>query len=425
MILERWRQVTTRWVLGLLLLTSLGCAVLDLGEPPRDPVPATLPDPTATPSPVPPTATPTSVPPSPTPDPCPARDRDLDPPVLSDDLEANITAIEAYLDQGGGPERVELREEDTVLQGDLTGGGSPEVVFSLVDLTSEQIPPKSHLVVFTCQAGGMRLLYRYEPGDWYGLNLIAVEDLTQDGVADLVFADVSCGAHTCWHTPYVWSWAGDDFVNHVTDALQFPYPDFWITENALDVVSGGIGSVGAGPQRPVTTTLAWDGEQVAIVAEVTGPPTFRYHAFIDGERTFAAEDLDAAAALYERVLQDDVLTAWGASVSPEEEHDALRALAQWRLVILNVAQGDSVAAESRYATLMASPQPLPVRDAVMSLAERFWRAYERDGEVSAACAYAVDNVTAQVVLDFLYGFGYANPVYDAPDLCPHLRMGTR
>jgi hypothetical protein len=160
---------------------------------------------------------------------------------------------------------------------------------------------------------------------------------------------------------------------------------------------------------------------VTITAEETAPPTYRYHAFVDGETAFAAGDLVRAEAHYQRVAQDETLTAWGAAASPEAEHDGLKALGQWRLIILDVTQDDSAAAESGYAALMASPQPMAVRSAVMTLAERFWRAYQRDGNLSGACAYAVDGEASQIVIDFLNSFGYANPVFEGEDLCPHLR----
>jgi hypothetical protein len=380
---------------GLLLIVALGCGLVELTAPTRDPVPATLPDPSATPSLIPPTATSTPAP-SPTPDLCPAG-QDLPSPQFTDNLEENIAALHDYLDQGGDPQRIALRDDDVLLRGDLTGNGAQELVFGLVDPLAEQIVPRVNLVIFTCQVGGIAQLYRYEPAEWSGLELIAIEDMTADGVADLVFSDFSCGAHTCFHTPVVWSWEGGDFVNRIEDALQFPYPDFHLEDGALTVVSHGIGSVGAGPQRPVTTTLAWTGELVGITEETTAPPTYRYHAFVDGDLAFAAGDLAEAGALYRRVAQDETLTAWGAMLSPEEEHDALKALGQWREVILALSQDDTTAAESTYTDLIASPQPMAVREAVQVVAERFWRAYQRDGDISGACTYAVGDEAAQVL----------------------------
>ena len=407
---------------GLLLLTS-GCALLDLVNPTSVPVPSTLTEPasisTATPSPSPPMPTLPPVP-SPTTNPCPAT-QDLVPPVRTGGLDAVADALKAYLDQGGDPDRVLLEPQESLLRGDLTGDGSAEMVFGLIDPESPQIPLEGRLVIFTCRAGGVERLYQYAPGDWHGLELIAVADLTADGVADLVFSDVSCGAHTCWHTPYVWSWAGSDFVNNVTGPLQFPYPVFEVQGGALVVVSGGVGSVGAGPQRPLTTTLSWVGDAITVTGEISAPPAYRYHALVDGDAAFAVGDLAAAQSLYQRVLQDETLTAWGAYATPEEEQQWLRALGRWRLLILNATQGLDADAEAQHAALTADPQPGVPGYPLVAPAERFWRSYQRDGDAEAACRYAVDTDEALAVLDFLNGFGYANPLFEADDLCPYLR----
>jgi len=407
---------------GLLLLT-LGCALFDLVDPTSVPVPPTLTEPTSisTPTLSPSSPVPTLPPvPSATTSPCPII-QDLAPPPRTGDLDAVSDALEAYLDRGGDPDRVLLEPQESLLRGDLTGDGSPEMVFGLIDPESPQIPPESRLVIYTCRAGGVKRLYQYSPGEWYGLELIAVTDLTTDGVADLVFSDFSCGAHTCWHTPYVWSWAGSDFVNHVTGALQFPYPVYEVQRGALVVVSGGVGSVGAGPQRPLTTTLAWVGDAVTVTDEVSAPPVTRYHALVDGDSAFAGGDLTAARSLYQRVLEDETLTAWGAYTIPEEEHQWLRALGRWRLLILNATQGLDGDAEAQHAALTADHEPGVPGYPLVVLADRFWRSYQRDGNAEAACRYATDTDEALIVLDFLNGFGYANPLFEADDLCPYLR----
>jgi hypothetical protein len=417
-ILARLRRVVS---VGLLSLT-LGCALFDLVNPTSVPVPPTLTEPasrsTMTPSPSPPMPTLPPVP-SATTSPCPAIQY-LAPPARTGDLDVVADALEAYLDQGGDPDRVSLEPQESLLRGDLTGDGSAETVFHLIDPESPQIPPGGRLVIYTCRAGGVERLYQYAPGEWYGLELIAVVDLTADGVADLVFSDFSCGAHTCWHTPYVWSWAGSDFVNHVAGALQFPYPVYEVQAGALDVVSGGVGSVGAGPQRPLTTTLSWDGDAITVTDEVSAPPVYRYHALVDGDSAFAGGDLAAAQSLYQRVLEDEMLTAWGAYTIPEEEHRWLRTLGRWRLLILNATQGLYADAEVQHTALTVDPQPGVPGYPVVALAERFWRSYRRDGDVEAACRYAIDTAEVLTVLDFLNGFGYANPLFEVDDLCPYL-----
>jgi hypothetical protein len=332
-------------------------------------------------------------------------------------VSADIEAIRSYLSRGGASTRVPLEEQESLHQGDVTGNGVPEIVYVLIDPQAEQIPPKGLLAVFTCRDGDVDLLYRYEPGEWFGLNWITAEDLTQDGVADLVFSEVSCGAHTCWHTPRVWSWQDSDFVNRMGSEYSFPYPEFKVTDHRLVVVAGGIGSVGAGPQRPVTTTLTWSGQVITATDRTVAPPSYRYQAFIDGDGALASGNYEEAMALYGQVIDDDTLQSWGAFSSEEEERQWLTALAYWRLMTLNAKLGHEGAADQDYAALTGTAAPDEAGYPVVVMAERFRRAYQRDQNANNACAYAVGSDEATTVLDFLNTFGYANPVYELPDLC--------
>lgn len=343
--------------------------------------------------------------------------QDVEPPERTADVDADIQAIRSYLNQGGASTQVPLKEQESLHQGDVTGDGVPEVVYVVIDPEAEQIPPKGVLAVFTCRQGSVDLLYQYEPGEWFGLNWVTIEDLTKDGVADLVFSEVSCGAHTCWHTPQVWSWQDGDFVDRMGFEYSFPYPGFKVVGDQLMVVAAGIGSVGAGPQRPVTTTLAWTGQVITATKTTTAPPSYRYHALVDGDRALASGSNEEALSLYRQVIEDDNLEAWGAFSSEDEERQWLKALAYWRLMTVKTKVGREDEADQDYAALQATAPPDEAGYPVVVIAERFRRAYQRDQDADNACAYAVGSDAAYTILDFINSFGYANPVYELPDLC--------
>ncbi len=405
-----------RWAaLPTLLLLSLGCSLL--GVAPSTPVvssPTPQPEPTITPAPPTPTLAPTS-PPLSVEDVCPPLDA-VTPPERSAVLDDDLEALSVFLSAGGDVSAFPLQEQEASLRGDITGDGIEEIVFTLIDPQSELIPPRTVMVIYTCREGRMTVLYRYEPGEWFGLQLITTADLTQDGVSELVFSEFSCGAHTCVHMPKAWSWQGGDFENRMGAEFSFPYPDFTVDSGELVVVSSGVGSVGAGPQRSVTTWMGWTAEIITITNEVPAPPTYRYHAFLDGEVAFAAGDYTTADAAYTRTIDDDSLEPWGAFSGVEAEREWFIALAHWRLMMLEAFQDRSQEAEVHLDYLMdldSGSAGYPV----VSLAERFWRAYERDGDAAAACEYGVDTPQGQPVLDFLNGFGYANPFYEQHHLC--------
>ncbi len=409
--------------IAVLLGLSLGCSLFaeaspTISVPSATPLQTEAPAATLTPVTTKATETPAA---SPAASECP-ESRAISPPERPIDdpsgLANFIEDLQGYLAQGGDPGLIPLMDFETMLRGDLTGNGNEETVFALIDPQSDQLFPEAHLLIFTCQSGDVKVLYHYASLQGYGLELIALQDLTQDGVDDLIFSEYSCGAHTCWHTPNVWTWQGSDFVNQMGSDFQFPYPVYTVGATSLVVVSGGVGSVGAGPQRPVTTTLAWTGQVITVTGEVLGPPTYRYHAFLDGDRALSTGDYASAATDYERVIVDDTLEPWGAFFSAGDERQWFGVLGQWRQVILAAIQGQSAEAQAAYDGLDLALAPGDPGYPVIELAQRFWRSYQRDGDVVAACAYAVDSDQAQPALDFLNSFGYSNPVYEVPDLCP-------
>lgn len=404
--------------LGLGLVLMMGCSLISgvpsVPEVPEVPVAVTG-TPVATSSPTQPVVPPTV-------QVCPIR-RDLTPPLRAsnspEDTDVFIAAVGAYLTEGGDPEQVSLQELESVRQSDLTGDGGLETIYALNVARPDQVVPEGLLVVFSCQSGAVIQIYRYEAGEGNGLELITTQDLTQDGTADLVFSQYTCGAHTCWHTPNVWSWQDHDFVNRMGAPFQYPYPTYSLEDAVLVVSSAGQGSVGAGPQRVTTTTLTWNGSVITVTEEVTAAPVYRYHAFLDGDRALSAGDAAKAEALFRSVIEDDGLDSWGALVSAEDERLWLEALAWWRLMIVHASAGDTAALESAYA-VVAQLDSAVAGAPVQALAERFQRSFARDGDWLAACTYAVGAPEAGEALGVLNSFGYANPVYEIADLCPSL-----
>ncbi len=424
-----WRVI---WSVGLSLF-ALGCVLLSM-RPTGETTPTPL-LPTATPLPTEtsaPASTPTRVPTlSPTPDPCPPPKQIAFPerPEVHS-FERYRETLRTFLAAGGDPAQMgpSLAEWDVLpperdagpLRGDLTGNGVTETAVALINTDAETFPPPGALVVFACRDGTIETLASYTPGTGNYLWLRGIADLTQDGIADLVFTDVTCGAHTCWYTAHVWSWSGEEFQEQIGGSFALPYAFFWAEEGQLYGRSGGIGSVGAGPQRVYTETWQWDGQVITFADKTVGPAQFRYHAFRDGDIALFVEDYDVAFDAYLRVINDETLDPWAGMYSAEEERQALTALAEWRLFTLGMKLGNFPDAELRYERLQTEyPSETPAH-AVTVLAERFWSRYQETGNVAYGCLEVVDLPEAEQVLSFLNSFGYANPFYAAEDLCPFL-----
>ncbi len=423
----------------VLMVLTLACQAW---EQPRNgtATPAVIPSPTATRAPATPqppitpaTATPTptlAVTPSmPTQEVCPARKTPPLParPATLADYPATLLA---YLNAGADPQTlVDVAQAwaalpfngEGLLRADLTGDGTPETVALFTNPLAEHYPPDAVLLLFGCHDGAVTLLQQVTAQEWSGLALFAAEDLTQDGKAELLWAEVSCGAHTCFYTTHVSSWNGTMLVERLAAPLEVAYASYTVEAGQVLVSSSGIASVGAGPQLPATVVLRWDGTAMVEVERVLPPITYRYHQFLEGERALAAGDLDAALAAYEETLSNAELLAWAAFTDALTETEALFALARWRLMEVDLLRGEAGMASFHYQQLQQKTPPGETPRAVLALARAFWEAYQQGGDVAAACAAARAHPQREAVLAFLNSFGYANPTYEAEDLCPGLR----
>jgi len=391
-------------------------------EPTVAMTPVTVPSPTAT-------ALPTSLPPSPSPTPatpaasCPPR-RELPFPARPTTVTEAPAVLAAYLSAGGDPAQlVPLLHEWEMLppqsmnpvEADLTGDGVPELALSIIDPAAQTYPPEGTLLVYTCQAGNMDLLQAYTPGQGLGIYPVGAEDFTGDGIPELAYATELCGAHTCFRAFYLWTWRATAFAERVAPGtLSLPYPTFLLAPGTVRAVSGGIGSVGAGPQRTITQTWTWNGTTLTQTATEVAPAVFRYHAFLDAETPFFAGNYAAALPLYERVLTDETLQPWAPAISAADERAGLQALAHWRRLLSRLQLGDRSGAQAEYETLQTTFVDHPVA----RLAQRFWEGSQGGGSVKAGCGAALAAPESLTVVEFLNQFGYANPTYEVHQLCP-------
>jgi len=427
------------WVV-LGLVGSLACQLVERATPTAVMTPS-LPPATSSPvstatslppiTPATPTPRPTLPPASPTPvrETCPTRQT---PPLPDrpDTFAAYPERLLAYLQAGADPlTLLDVLQGwaavpplgQALLQGDLTGDGQPEVVLVAADPLAEVYPPRSVMLIFACRAGTVQLLYQATAEEWASLAAFAVEDLTQDGRADLLWAEATCGAHTCFYATHVGSWDGQTLVERLGGPLEVAYPTYEVREGQLYVTSAGIASVGAGPQRLPTLVWSWDGRVITQTESLWPPIQYRYHQFLAGERALAAGDLTQAQVAYETTITDAQLLAWAAYTDAPTETAWLTALARWRLMEVQLLRGEPDMAGFHYQQLQKTTPPDSPAYPVLRLVQAFWQAWQQGGDLPQACAAAQARPESQTVLDFLNGFGYANPFYELEDLCPVLR----
>ncbi len=363
---------------------------------------------------------------SPTANPCPAY-RTIPDPERPSNFQDYSSTLAQYLSAGGEPQTLPQLlqswealppEPQAPLSADLTGDGVPEIIQAWIDPTSAAYPPDGAMGIFTCREGKIVALSTEIPGDWFFINPIGAVDMDGNGQLDMIFSEITCGAHTCWHNPHVWTWQEAEFVDLIRGDLSYPYPIFTLQENQLQVVSHGIGSVGAGPQRTITVTLGWTGNEVTITQRLTGPPHYRYHAFSDGELAWNAGNMTEAEALYRQVIDDPALESWRPAPDDIGEQEGLRALARWRMVLLSLQIENYIQAQDQYDTLQLNAPTGTPAVAMAAFSRTFWETYLKTNDINQGCQAALTLPEAENVVEFLNLFGYANRVYEVKDLCP-------
>jgi hypothetical protein len=351
-----------------------------------------------------------------------------------DDPASYPVAIQRYLDARGDVGALEtmLAEWEAlpnapgqVIAADLTGDDDAEIVVALQHI-GEAVAPSGDLLVFGRQSGGYVLLYQegYDPVG-PAVRLLQVLDANEDGRQDIVYTLITCGAHTCFESLEILGWEETGFFSLMGGRLDMPYPTYTVIPGRIDAKSGSVASVGAEPQRGYSEVWEWNGGVFTVTQQIWAPPVYRYHALLDGDYALLSGDYATATAAYERVIGDDGLQEWGAvseMVDPGVERVQLAAFARWRLVLTHLQSGGLGGARLTYDLLQAEYPDGAIGHNVAALAEVFWGAYAVDGSVIDGCtALIVAAKEDTSVHDFFNeNYGYANPRWEAVDICPFI-----
>jgi hypothetical protein len=368
---------------------------------------------------------------------CTSADPDLEPPQFNRYPQIARRSL-IFLNAGGQPEALFtaigqsglLAATPILANADIDGDTDLDLVMSLYDLANENIAPSGNLYVFRCGDDGFETVLDWSPAESRngGPHLYRIQDLNDDGVAELLFGEEHCGAHTCFEQAHLLSWSGSEFIPRLVGASDdLPYPTILVSDYDQDAVfsvevsGSGYGSAGAGPQR--TRTRVWDFQGAdgtwQIADEYEGPAAFRLHVLHDADAALYRGEHAVAISLYRRVAEDPSFTDW---VDPALEQATLAAFARYRLVTVYAIQDDTAAIQGVMHTMLTTYPESSGQYVFTEMALLFLSEFQNG--IPQACAAAAAHADANVdtVLDFLGGlyWGYANKVYEGADMCPVL-----
>jgi tetratricopeptide (TPR) repeat protein len=345
-------------------------------------------------------------------------------------------AVLDFLNQGGSPASLESLLYDLGVAnqplaagtGDLTGDGKEDLVVSVYDPRSPTLPPAGRLIIYLCKNGSYELAHKELSPDFAGAPGIRfLQDLNNDGKAELIISSPSCGASTCFEHIQILAWTGDGFENRLsenTDDLPFPVIDL-IEEDGtgvfdLQINAGGYGSLGAGPQRGLERRYKLQEETGfwELAEEVPESSNYRIHVLHDAGAAGGQGDYSEALRLYQRVISDATLDDWA---DPAREQEDLSAYARLQMFFIYNLIGQPGFARSIYNELVEMYPPESQFHLYVVMADAFQNEFLQ-GNVSSVCL-AVRQVAAEQGVELLSGlgpeaFGYGNPSIKFEDVCP-------
>ncbi|MCC7354487.1 MAG: hypothetical protein IT330_12125, partial [Anaerolineae bacterium] len=356
------------------------------------------------------------------------------PATCPDKLDAYGDAIIAKLN--GGANAAQLRDWLTACKALTTDRGTVRdigiegVAGLLVIFTNPTVdpnaPPRSdHLRIYHREAAGW--IQKFWTVGISGLSLLEMGDVNADGKPDVAWTTSDCGAHTCDFAVGVVSWDGNAYRDWVDGnarmySAQIHFEDMSARSGGKELVMYGglIGSVGAGPQR--AWTEIWEspgGMPYTRTLTVHDAAECLYHVILEANAAFLqgrTAGFAPAISFYRLAIEDSTFKACGREQGIELAD--LRAFARFRLALADAYMGDL---NSMTGAVQEAEEAQPGH-AYTKAARAFLEAYKPRSDIAAGCA-AVKKMVDDTPPAFLLlgrAFGYANPTFNANDVCPVL-----
>lgn len=459
-------RLRTAWLATVLIVIAVGC------EPTAAPTPSALPLPTPSPTstPVPPTPTSTPVPteaPTATPLPTPAEEAlvptgpatppppNFDPtpppppnPAADDQhtwVRDYVSLVTAMLNSTATVQEVldiliawsapseELRSEIAPYvwaeSADLDGDGAEEWLMSLPVPERGQSPTwlPTYLVIyevhrklfvptFVIRGGPPEEIQALSP------ELRLIEDITADGLTEVLIQQRWCGAHTCFTGLTVGRYDGTAWYDLAEDPISQAYTDLTIEDRDGDgalefIMHGGmIGSVGAGLQRQHTLIFDWDDGAYRLVQDIPDPSDHPYYLMLDANAALAERDWERALELSARAVDNPDFED---SMVPVEDVDRRRIIsyAAVQAMLVHAHRGDAAQMEALLDQVRGYDFVEP--NIYTEAAERLIEVYRDTGDVLKACV-AVEAVVAQRLDEavFFQWYGYNTTRISVDQICP-------
>lgn len=369
------------------------------------------------------------------PEECPAPGAPI-PPLQPANFNDYGNAIGQFLSGGGSPPVLEatlrswgaITDAGGVVQADtdVTGDGVREVIVTFFNpevYNPETILNAGQLVIFGCDNGGYRLLYKTPYNAGLAIpELTRVGDMNTDVKNEVVFFVESCNQAGCYKDAKILTWntavgAFEELNNGQIIAVNGRIGIADLDGDGVLELSAQInppGTIASGPPDSFTDIWDWNGmDYVLAVREQPEGSRYHIHAIYDADDLLRDGEWRQAILLYADVRLNQNLQSW---ILPNED-DILDAYCEWRIVSTYAALG-SGRAEDWFAMLTNNNPPGSPGYGFAEMGQAFMDNFRATGDRRAACAAALGTPGAASALSLMNGYGYNNRTYLLNDLCP-------
>ncbi|MDP6604665.1 MAG: VCBS repeat-containing protein [Dehalococcoidia bacterium] len=252
------------------------------------------------------------------------------------------------------------------------------------------------------------------------VRIVAVDDLTGDGLAEVVVSSENCGAATCTTGFLIMSGHRGGFENLAPEDIalegaETPTVDDVTGDGLLDLVvqGGAVTSAGAGPPRQLERRLYWSGLRFFVVDQQQ-PARYLIHAIADADALFASADWAAAHERYLSIAVDQTLDDWRLQAGETPGRDELAAYAVFRAGLASLRAGDVAAA---MAELERSFDEHPTSLLGVSAAV-YLNGLQTGRTTTESCAATETFLrTRGALFARIWNYGYANPEHTIAGIC--------
>lgn len=331
---------------------------------------------------------------------------------------------------------------ETVMGADLNKDGQLELVTTFAQTwnprPSDAADPGYLLVLQPDKNSWKPFLYRKtatangQQSDFSHPSLLAVISMTKRKYPEIAFSETSCNGTGCTSDVHIVNWYGGkwyDLTPLVPEMQNAQKISFENVDNndilALEMTGGVVNTLEAGPQRARTDIYRYDAASSTFhLSETTyAASDYLYFRVQDGNEALLKQNYDVAIAAYQTAIADPSLKIWAQveNLPPDQvktEHDALVALARFRLGITYLLKGNRQQASDTFAAALKQD------NVYAGWTQAFiapYQAHPTTATVSDGCAAAVQySQQHPALVQPFNNFGYNAPLFQPQDICSSL-----